>query len=183
TVPHHGRARRTTDRLRYRYIRYTKRDSARRIRELGSSVEAARHALVSGDRAVASATLRLGLPVFGSNAWAIAPRRSSTHGALLWGGPQVSYYAPAVLDELEVEAGQFHEHGVGVPGGGPGVVIGFTPHTAWSITTAQDDQVDTYVDRIRAVPGGGYQYRWHGAWHPVEKRMETIRSRTEAPSF
>ena len=58
--------------------------------------------------------------MFGSNAWAIAPRRSTTGGALLWGGPQVGYYSPPVLAELEVEAGQFHEHGVGVPGGGPG---------------------------------------------------------------
>ena len=62
-------------------------------------------------------------------------------------------------------------------------MIGYTPHTAWSITTAQDDQVDTYVDRIRDAPGGGYQYRWHGAWRPVEQRTETIRSRVAAPTF
>ena len=184
TIPHGQRARDTTDHLRYGYIRYTRRDTARRIAALGPSVDAARRAVVSGDRAVATATNHLGLPVFGSNAWAISQRRSKTGGALLWGGPQVSYYAPAVLDELEVEGGQFHEHGVGVPGGGPGVVIGFTPHTAWSITTAQDDQVDTYVDRIRKAPGGGgYQYRWRGRWLPVVQRTETIRSRVAAPSF
>jgi penicillin amidase len=183
TIQHHARARRTTDRFHYRYIRYGRHDTARRIGELRPSVAPAQHAVVSGNAAVASATRRLGLPVFGSNAWAIAPRRSTTRGAILWGAPQVSYYAPAVLDELEVEAGPFHEHGVGVPGGGPGVVIGFTPHTAWSITTAQDDQVDTYVDRIRGAPGGGYQFRWHGAWRRVAQRTETIRSRVEAPSF
>ena len=183
TIPAGGRATRTSGGLRYRYIHYSAVDTARRISELRPSVQPAHDHVATGDRAVATATRRLGLPVFGSNAWAIAPRRSSTGHALLWGGPQVGYYAPAVFDELEVEAGQFHERGVGVPGGGPGVVIGFTPHTAWSITTAQDDQVDTYVDRIRVAPGGGYQYRWHGSWHPVEQRSETIRSRVPPPSF
>src|SRR5438128_2004008 len=184
TIPAGGRAARTSDGLRYRYIHYRAVDTARRISELRPSVQPAHDHVASGDRAVATATNHLGLPVFGSNAWAISPRRSTTGGALLWGGPQVSYYAPAVLDELEVEGGQFHEHGVGVPGGGPGVVIGFTPHTAWSITTAQDDQVDTYVDRIRkAAGGGGYQYRWRGRWLPVVQRTETIRSRVAAPSF
>ena len=99
--------------------------------------------------AVKQAIDTLGLPTFGSNAWALSPCRTTTGGALLWGAPQVGYYAPEILDELEVEGGRFHVHGVSVPGGGPGVVIGYTPHTAWSITTSQDDQVATYVDRIR----------------------------------
>jgi penicillin G amidase len=184
SVPHNQRARRSTDGLRYSYIRYTPRDTAARIAALDASVGRARRALLSGQLAAASARRRLGLPVFGSNAWAIAPRRSSTHHALLWGGPQVSYYAPAVLDELEIEGGPTHVRGVGVPGGGPGVVIGYTPRTAWSITDAQDDQVDTYVDRIRPNPGGGgYQYLWHGSWHPVRQRTETIRERTQSPSL
>lgn len=183
TVPHHGGARTTTDGRAYSFIRYSRADTAKLVKTLGPDVEAAHHALVSGDQALAAATRTLGLPVFGSNAWAIAPRRSATGGALLWGAPQVSYYVPEVLDELEIQGGDVHVHGVGVPGGGPGVVIGYTPHTAWSITTAQDDQVDTYVDRIRPAAGGGYEYRWRGAWHPVGQRTETISVRTNAPEL
>jgi penicillin amidase len=62
------------------------------------------------------------------------------------------------------------------------VAIGFTPHTAWSITTAQDDQVDTFVDRIRAA-GDGFQFWWRGAWRPVEQRTETIRVRQQTPNL
>lgn len=184
SVPHDQRARRSTDRFRYRFINYTPRDTARQIRALDATVWPARQALLRGQRAQASATARLGLPRFGSNAWVIAPRLSATHHALLWGGPQVDYYAPEPLEELEIEGGSFHIRGVGVPGGGPGIVIGYTPHTAWSVTDAQDDQVDTYVDRIRAKPGGGgYQYFWRGAWRPVRRRRVTVRERTQSPSL
>jgi penicillin G amidase len=184
SVPRRQAARRTTDGLHYGFIRYSRRDTAARIAALDRSVGPAHQALLRGDQALGQATARLGLPVLGSNAWAIAPRRSATGHSLLWGAPQVGYYAPAVLDELEVEGGASHVRGVGVPGGGPGVVIGYTPHTAWSITTAQDDQVDTYVDRIRANPhGSGYQYLWRGAWRPVAQHTETIRVRTTSPDL
>jgi penicillin amidase len=181
SVPRGG-ARTTTDGHRYTFIRYTPADTARLIKGLGSDLDAAHKALVNGDQAVAAATRTLGLPVFGSNAWAIAPAHSATGGAILWGAPQVSYYVPEVLDELEIQA-DIHVHGVGVPGGGPAVVIGYTPHTAWSITTTQEDQVDTYVDRIRPAKDGGYEYFWRGAWHRVLQRSEPINIRTNAPAL
>src|SRR5438067_980204 len=183
TVPAGGRALRTSDRLRYRYLRYTPRDTAGLIASIPPSVDAADRALLSGDQATGRATRELGLPVFGSNAWVISPRHSTTGGAPLWGGPQVSYDARPVFDEIEIEGGATHVRGVAVPGGGPGAAIGFTPHTAWTITTAQDDQVDTYVDHIRPAAGGGYEYFWRGSWHPVEQRSETIRVRAQSPSL
>jgi penicillin amidase len=183
TVPHGQGARRTTDLKRYGFIDYTPADTARLVSSLDPSVDAADQEMLTGDQALAQADSSLGLPRFGSNAWAIAPRRSRTGGALLWGAPQVGYYFPPVLYEMEVQGGASHIHGVGVPGGGPGIVIGYTPHLAWSITTAQDDQVDTYVDRIRAAPGGGYEFFWRGAWRPVAQRQETIRVRTQTPNL
>ena len=183
TIPAHQRAKRTTAGRRYSFIAYTRADTARLIGGLAPDVYAADQRMLSGDQAVKQATDTLGLPVFGSNAWALAPSRTTTGGAVLWGGPQVGYYAPEVFDELEVEGGGFHVRGVGVPGGGPGVVIGYTPHTAWSITTAQDDQVATYVDRIRSDGRGGYQYLWRGGWRPVAQRTETFQVRTESPNL
>jgi penicillin G amidase len=182
TVPSRQRARFSSARRRYHFISYTSADTARLLRGLAPDAAAADQAMLTGAQAVKQATVTLGLPVFGSNAWALAPPRTTTGGALLWGGPQVGYYAPEVFDELEVEGGAFHIHGVGVPGGGPGIVIGYTPHTAWSITTSQDDQVATYVDRIRPS-GGGYQYWWRGAWHPVQQRTETIQVRAESANL
>jgi penicillin amidase len=182
TVPSHGRARESTAGRRYRFIAYSRADTARLIRALTPDTYAAEQAVLTGRQAVKQATDTLGLPVFGSNAWALGPSRTTTGGALLWGGPQVGYYAPEVFDELEVEGGRSHIRGVGVPGGGPGVVIGYTPHTAWSITTAQDDQVAVYADRIRAS-GSGYQYFWRGAWRPMAQRTETFQIRAESPNL
>src|SRR5262249_15625386 len=151
--------------------RRTVAGTRRQIAALNPDAEKAHAVMLSGDDALAAATRALGLPTFGSNAWAISPARSATGHALLWGAPQVGYYVPEVLQEIEVHGGAFDVHGVTVPGGGPGTVIGYTPHIAWSITTAQDDQVDTYVDHIRPATGGGYEYQWRGAWRPVVQRV------------
>jgi penicillin amidase len=183
TIPSRQRARYSTAGRRYRFISYSRSDTARLIRQLAPDVYSADQAMLYGDQAVKQATDTLGLPTFGSNAWALSPRRTTTGGALLWGGPQVGYYAPEVFDELEVQGGQFQVRGVGVPGGGPGVAIGYTPHTAWSITTAQDDQVATYADRIRPDGSGGYQYWWRGAWRPVQQRTETFQVRQQTPNL
>ena len=95
----------------------------------------------------------------------------------------MSYFVPQVIDEMEISGGLTHVRGMSVPGGGPAVVIGYTPHIAWSITTAQDDQVDTYIDQVRPsqTPGQAYEYYWRGSWHPVQERTETIRTRTAGP--
>jgi penicillin amidase len=182
SVPHGQAAGQSTDGLTYDFISYTRADTAARIGELPASVDAARQAIASGSDAVNATTRALGLPQFGSNAWAVSPSKSTTGGALLWGAPQVSYYVPQVVDELEISGGLTHVRGMSVPGAGPAVVIGYTPHLSWSITTAQDDQVETYIDRIRSSDGGRtYEYFWRGGWHAVEQRTETIRTRTSAP--
>lgn len=181
TVPSGQPARFTSARHRYDFIRYTRADTTALLRQVLPDVFAAHRAMLTGQQAVRQAIDTLGLPTFGSNAWALSPRRTTTGGALLWGAPQVGYYTPEILDELEVEGGRLHVHGVSVPGGGPGVVIGYTPHTAWSITTSQDDQVATYVDHIRRH-GRGYQYRWRGSWHQVGQRTVTFRIRKESAS-
>jgi acyl-homoserine lactone acylase PvdQ len=71
--------------------------------------------------------------------------------------------------------------GVAVPGSGPVIVIGHTPHHAWSLTTGQDDQVDTYLERVRKDPsnpsGSAIQVLMNGAWQSVEARSEQYRYR------
>jgi penicillin amidase len=182
SVPHGQAAGFSTDARTYNFISYTPADTAARINALPASVDAANQTVVSGGDAAHVAARTLGIPHPGSNAWAVSPSRSSTGGSLLWGAPQVSYYVPQVIDEIELVGGLTHARGMSVPGAGPAVVIGYTPHLTWSITTAQDDQVDTYIDQVRTLDNGqSYQYFWRGAWHPVEQRTETIRTRTAAP--
>jgi penicillin G amidase len=124
----------------------------------------------------------LGLPRFGSNAVAVAPQHTTFGGALLYGGPQAGYSVPAVFVRMEVHAVGIDVEGVAVPGSGPVVVIGHTPHHAWSLTTGQDDQVDTYTERVRKDPGdpsgNAIQVLVNGTWQPVETRTETYCYRT-----
>ena len=182
SVPHGQAAALTTDGLTYNFFNFTLADTKKRISEVPASAELAAAAVVAGTDAAHVAAQNLGIPQFGSNAWAISPSKSSNGGALLWGAPQVSYYVPQVVDEMEISGGLTHVRGMSVPGAGPAVVIGYTPHLSWSITTAQDDQVDTYIDQVRTQDGGKtYQYAWRGGWPTVEQRTETIRTRTAGP--
>jgi penicillin G amidase len=123
----------------------------------------------------------LGLPRFGSNAVVVGPKHTTFGGALLYGGPQAGYSVPAVFVRMEVHSVGLDVEGVAVPGSGPVIVIGHTPHHAWSLTTGQDDQVDTYLERIRKDPsnpaGGALQVLVNGAWQPVESRTEQYRYR------
>src|SRR2546430_1931061 len=86
TVPSHQRALHSTANRKYHFIRHSRADTARLIRALAPDVDAADHTMLNGDQAVKHATDALGLPVFGSNAWALSPSRTTTGGALLWGG-------------------------------------------------------------------------------------------------
>src|SRR5207248_6211347 len=65
---------RTTDGMKYSFINHSRADVAARINALPASVQAADHEVRTGEQAFASATQSLGLPHFGSNAWAVAPR-------------------------------------------------------------------------------------------------------------
>ena len=181
SVPRTGSARFTTAGRHYDFISYTSADTAARIRALPAGIEAADHEVRTGEQAIADATSALGLPQFGSNAWAISPSKTSTGHAILWGAPQVSYYVPPPLQEMEIVGGLTHARGIGVPGAGPALVIGYNAHVAWSLTSAQDDQVDTYIDRVRPSPAGGFQYLWRGAWRPVQSRQENVYVRTTTP--
>ncbi|TMK19349.1 MAG: penicillin acylase family protein, partial [Actinobacteria bacterium] len=183
TIPSSGGARRTTAGKHWDFVSYAPADTVARIASLPAGIEAADREVRTGDQAIAQATKSLGLPHFGSNAWAIAPSKTTTGHAILWGAPQVSYYVPPPLQEMEIVGGLTHARGIGVPGAGPALVIGYNPHVAWSLTSSQDDQVDTYIDRIRRAPGGaGFEYFWRGAWRPVAERKEIVHVRTTTPA-
>src|SRR5207247_8856973 len=111
----------------------------------------------------------------------VGPKHPAFGGALLYGGPQAGYSVPAVFVRMEVHGVGIDVAGVAVPGSGPVIVIGHTPHHAWSLTTGQDDQVDTYLERVRKDPadpsGRSLQVSMNGTWQPVEMRAEQYRYR------
>src|SRR5207248_5531959 len=132
SVPHGQRARITTDHLHYSFIDYARADTVARIKELPAGLAVADHEVLTGDRAIADATTSLGLPHFGSNAWAIAPSKSANGHAMLWGAPQVSYYVPPPVQEMDIVGGLTDARVVHVPGAGPCLVSGYYRHVPGS---------------------------------------------------
>ncbi len=103
---------------------------------------------------------------WGSNALAVDGEHTETGAPMLFGGPQMGYFAPPVIHEIGLHGAGFDVAGIGVVGT-PGVVIGRTPEFAWSVTSGYDDQVDTIA--VELHPEDRHRYRWNGEW----RRMET----------
>ncbi len=92
---------------------------------------------------------------FGSNAQVIDKAFSANGENLLYGGPQMAYYAPMIPYELALHGAGFEAAGMGVAGA-PGVIIGRGPTHAWTVTSGSSDQVDMVVEKL--VPGEPEQY-------------------------
>ena len=112
----------------------------------------------------------------GSNNWAVGPRRSATHHALLAGDPHLDLTLPSIWYEAQLMVPDALDvYGVTIPGV-PGIVIGFNRDVAWSFTNTGNDVLDLYTETLDD-PAHPTQYRLDGAWHHVERRIETYRGR------
>jgi acyl-homoserine lactone acylase PvdQ len=91
-----------------------------------------------------------GLPLehHASNALLVAARHSRSGHALAAMGPQVGYYSPEILVEYEVHAPGIHASGMSFPGASPFPLIGHTASFAWSGTTANGDNADTFAEQL-----------------------------------
>ncbi len=88
------------------------------------------------------------LPESASNAWALAPSRSATGGALLASDPHLALQAPALwyLARIELPNGRFLA-GATAPGV-PMMVIGRNERLAWGFTTTHSDTQDVFIERL-----------------------------------
>ncbi|MEA2352336.1 MAG: hypothetical protein QOJ14_750 [Thermoleophilaceae bacterium] len=106
------------------------------------------------------------LPDVESNAVMVPRRRSSTGRALAAMGPQVGYYSPQIFSEYELHGGGIDVEGVTFPGASPWPLIGHGIDFAWSGTSANGDNQDTFVERLCNPNGSAptrksthYQYK------------------------
>lgn len=110
----------------------------------------------------------------GSNAWAVAPGRSATGGALLAADPHLEVNRlPAIWYEAVVRWKDEYVMGATLPGC-PLFSVGRTKHLAWGVTYLRGDAADYFIEDCR--PGGatGWQYRRRDQWHDFQLREETI---------
>ncbi len=113
----------------------------------------------------------------GSYAWVISPGKSANGSAMLYGGPQMGFSTPEVLHEAQLTGGEgFNVMGMAFAGA-PAVLIGRNDVLAWTSTTANGDNVDTYIERLC----GASDYVFNGECLPMESRVETIQVRGADP--
>ncbi|HVM20357.1 MAG TPA: penicillin acylase family protein [Egibacteraceae bacterium] len=117
---------------------------------------------------------------FGSNAFITGPKRTRRGGTLQLGGPQVGQFAPQIVAEfgLHAPADGLNMTGLTFAGSGPAVLIGRTPHFAWTTTTGNSDGADIYVEQLGPEPE---TYVYEGRVHAMDCRDEQIRTRNGAP--
>ena len=128
--------------------------------------------ITGGDRPVVGGD---GMPAGarpGSNAWAIAPRRSASGNAMLLANPHLPW------NEALMRFTEAHLVGPGMNLSGatligfPVIAIGFNERLGWSHTVNTIDALDVYT--LRLADGG---YRMDGEVRPFRTRVDTVRIR------
>jgi penicillin amidase len=114
----------------------------------------------------------------GSYQLAVSGSRTRDGKPLLETAPQLGWTAPSELYILEVHGGGYDARGATVPGL-PVVGIGYTPHTAWALTTGYSKTIDSFIETTRPNPDGTGppQYLHDGSWHDEACHDTTVHYR------
>jgi acyl-homoserine lactone acylase PvdQ len=83
-----------------------------------------------------------------SNFQVVAPSRSATHNSLATMGPQLGYYYPEIVQQIDLHGPGIKAQGVAVPGLAMYILIGRTKNYAWSLTSANHDVRDVFAERL-----------------------------------
>ncbi|WP_020589761.1 penicillin acylase family protein [Desulfobacter curvatus] len=81
----------------------------------------------------------------GSYAWAVSGRLTDTGNPMIYSGPQMGFSVPSIVTEGSIRAGGLNVSGMTVPGI-PGIIIGRTPHHAWSMQVGHAHTTDYYIE-------------------------------------
>ena len=108
-----------------------------------------------------------------SNNWAVSGARSATGKPLLANDMHLDYGLPGIWYQIhQVVEGSLDVTGITIPGS-PFIVAGHNDRIAWGYTFVESDALDLFRETVDAEHPG--QYRFNGAWRPLEIRRETIK--------
>ena len=107
-----------------------------------------------------------------SNWELISAKKSATGRPLGVLGPQVGYYLPQVLMELELHGPGIDARGASFPGVSMYVQLGRGRDYAWSATSAGSDNVDTFAEVL--CGGSKYKYKYKGKCVKMEKLVRDL---------
>jgi acyl-homoserine lactone acylase PvdQ len=102
-----------------------------------------------------------------SNFLIAAARRSASRNPLAVMGPQLGYYYPEIVQQIDLHGPGIKAQGVAVPGLAMYILIGRTKDYAWSLTSAGHDNRDVYAERLCEPDGSApsresAHYRYKG---------------------
>jgi acyl-homoserine lactone acylase PvdQ len=123
--------------------------------------------------------LKASLPPVESNAVMVGSNLSADGNALAAMGPQVGYYSPQIFVEYELHGGGINSEGVSFPGASPWPLIGHGIDFAWSGTSANGDNEDTFVERLCNPDGSppttaSTHYVYRGDCRPFLMRDQSV---------
>jgi penicillin amidase len=88
------------------------------------------------------------LPATASNAWAVAPARSASGGALLAADPHLGFSAPILWYLARIDLADGRMLAGATSPGVPFIVIGRSRDLAWGFTTTHSDTQDLFAERL-----------------------------------
>ena len=111
------------------------------------------------------------VPQHMSNALVVNADHSADGHPIAVFGPQVSYYAPQILSQLDLHSPDYDAEGASFPGTGI-VELGRGEDYAWSATSAGSDVIDERIEKICNPNGGapqanGLYYEFDGQCLPM----------------
>lgn len=86
----------------------------------------------------------------GSYAWVVHGSKTADGHPILYSGPQMGFSVPSIVLEGSIRAGGFEISGMTVVGL-PGIVIGRTPHHAWSMQVGHAHTTDYFLESPSAI--------------------------------
>ncbi len=88
-------------------------------------------------------------------------------------GPQLGYYYPEIVQQIDLHGPGFNAQGAAVPGLAMYILIGRTKDYAWSLTSANHDVRDVFAERLCEPDGGtptraSTHYLYKGECRPLQ---------------
>lgn len=81
----------------------------------------------------------------GSYAWAVSGRNTQSGNPILYSGPQLGITSPSPVIEGSIESETLTVSGMSIPGI-PAIIVGRTPHHAWSMQVGHAQSWDYYLE-------------------------------------
>jgi acyl-homoserine lactone acylase PvdQ len=123
--------------------------------------------------------LHAAMPHVESNAVLVSRQLSHDGRPLAAMGPQVGYYSPQIFSEYEIHGGGVDSEGVVFPGADPFPLIGHGIDFAWSGTSANGINRDTFAERLCNPDGSppstaSTHYVYKGQCIPFTMRKQSV---------